>query len=456
MKILQLATALLCSSAVMAHYTLDYPASRGFSDDKEPEAPCGGFNTAANRTQFPLTKGFLQINSGHVTADIKVNVVYGDNPTAADFTSAGATPASSFSIKNPGDSCIPLDLSTFKGAADKTNATIQIIYNGGDSPLYQCADVTLVSSAPAFDSSKCKNVGAAPSTSSPGGAAPTSAGSLVSMKGAMTATVAVVMAVVSAPQRATISGEVIASPKSKRQSGEIIGIGPNSRLAVQLLDASRMDTPPVTLNEQVFHIGPLEQLNFPIAFHLSYDTSLIHPHHSLCIAARVVSTASEEEELLTWMCTARYPVITQNHPSDNISVEIARVTKCGAGPAVRRLCSLSGSIIASESVPADRATRGIGPNSRIVVQLLDVSLMDVSSLTLSEQTILTGPEESRPFPIAFSLGYFKEGVDQRNMYSVSVRVETQGDLAWCSTSFHPVLTRGDPIDEIQVDIDFLS
>ncbi|KAF9927572.1 hypothetical protein BGZ75_003395 [Mortierella antarctica] len=196
MKILQLATALLCSSAAMAHFTLDYPTSRGFSDDNEPVAPCGGFNNAANRTQFPLTKGFLQINSGHVSADIKVNVVYGNNPTAADFISAGATPASSLSVKNPGDSCLPLDLSTFKGATDKTNATIQIIYNGGDSPLYQCADVTLVSSAPAFDSSKCKNVGAEPSTTSPGGAAPSNAGSLVSMKGAMTATVALIMTAV--------------------------------------------------------------------------------------------------------------------------------------------------------------------------------------------------------------------------------------------------------------------
>ncbi|CAO3572445.1 unnamed protein product [Mortierella alpina] len=196
MKILQLATALLCSSAAMAHFTLDYPTSRGFSDDNEPQAPCGGFNSAANRTQFPLTKGFLQINSGHVTADIKVNVVYGNNPAAADFTSAGATPASSLSIKNPGNSCLPLDLSTFKGAADNTNATIQIIYNGGDSPLYQCADVILVSSAPSFDTSQCKNVGTAPSTTSPGGTAPSNVGCLVSMNGVKTATAALILAVV--------------------------------------------------------------------------------------------------------------------------------------------------------------------------------------------------------------------------------------------------------------------
>lgn len=56
MKVLTLATMLLCSSVAMAHYTLDYPPSRGFSDDDEPIAPCGGaaYNAAGNRTQFPL------------------------------------------------------------------------------------------------------------------------------------------------------------------------------------------------------------------------------------------------------------------------------------------------------------------------------------------------------------------------------------------------------------------
>ncbi|KAG0208508.1 hypothetical protein BGX28_000562 [Mortierella sp. GBA30] len=194
MKVLALATTLLCSSAVMAHYTLDYPQSRGFSDDNEPTAPCGGFNSVANRTQFPLTKGFLQIYSAHVSADLKINVVYGNNPSAADFTAAAATPAGSLSINHPGNACLPLDLSSFKGAANNTNATIQIIYNGGDSPLYQCADVVLVTSAPAFNTSMCQNNNGGASTTSPGGATPTNAGSTVLVKGAATAAAALLMA----------------------------------------------------------------------------------------------------------------------------------------------------------------------------------------------------------------------------------------------------------------------
>ncbi|KAI7822160.1 hypothetical protein BC939DRAFT_398159 [Gamsiella multidivaricata] len=189
---------LLCSSAAMAHYILDYPQSRGFDDDKEPTAPCGGFDTVGNRTQFPLSNGFLEIESFHVKADIKINVAYGNAPSAADFTTAAATPASSISINHPGLACLPLDLSSFNGAANNTNATIQVVYNGGDSPLYQCADVVLVTSAPAFNQSMCvNNSNSSPSPSTSGsGTSPTNtseAGAALSAKGIFTAAVAVLL-----------------------------------------------------------------------------------------------------------------------------------------------------------------------------------------------------------------------------------------------------------------------
>ncbi|KAF9922737.1 hypothetical protein FBU30_007134 [Linnemannia zychae] len=191
MKVLTLITMLLCSSAAMAHYTLDYPPSRGFSDDNEPIAPCGGsaYNAAGARTPFPLAKGFLQISSFHPTASVQVNIAYGNNPTVADFTAASSTPAGTIQVTHPFQSCLPLDLSNFKGAADNTNATIQLVYNGGDSPLYQCADVILVNSAPSFDQSKCID-NANPSSTSPGTPKPTSGASAFSIKRTVTSTVA--------------------------------------------------------------------------------------------------------------------------------------------------------------------------------------------------------------------------------------------------------------------------
>ncbi|KAK3819176.1 MAG: hypothetical protein J3R72DRAFT_459932 [Linnemannia gamsii] len=192
MKVLTLATMLLCSSAAMAHYTLDYPPSRGFSDNDEPIAPCGGaaYNAAGARTPFPLTKGFLQISSFHPTASVQVNVAYGNNPAVADFTTASTTPAGTIQVTHPFQSCLPLDLSTFKGAANNINATIQLVYNGGDSPLYQCADVILVTAAPSFDQSKCVDNANGPT---PDASKPNNGASAFSVKGAAVTTAAAVV-----------------------------------------------------------------------------------------------------------------------------------------------------------------------------------------------------------------------------------------------------------------------
>ncbi|KAF9545117.1 hypothetical protein EC957_011272 [Mortierella hygrophila] len=195
MKVLTLATMLLCSSAAMAHYTLDYPPSRGFSDDDEPIAPCGGtaYNAAGNRTQFPLTNGFVQISSFHPSASVQVNIAYGNNPTAADFTTASSTPVDSVQVTHPFQSCLPLNLTSVAGAANNVNATIQLIYNGGDSPLYQCADVVLVTAAPSFNQSMCiDNSGSTPSATSPGAPKSTSGASAFSVKGAAATTAAAV------------------------------------------------------------------------------------------------------------------------------------------------------------------------------------------------------------------------------------------------------------------------
>ncbi len=37
------AAALLLAGAASAHFTLDFPPTAGFDEDKEPTAPCGGF-----------------------------------------------------------------------------------------------------------------------------------------------------------------------------------------------------------------------------------------------------------------------------------------------------------------------------------------------------------------------------------------------------------------------------
>ncbi|KAG0251471.1 hypothetical protein BG011_007587 [Mortierella polycephala] len=189
MKVLSLASLLLCSSAAMAHYSLDYPPTRGESESKEIVSPCGGFNDVGARIQFPLTRGFVQVNSGHPNSKVDVNIAYGNNPSAADFTAAADKPIASLTIDVPRKACMTVDLTKSQDAVDNTNATIQIVYNDGHDILYQCSDVVLVTSAEGFDLTKCVN-------EKPTGPTPTvaAAAAAVSVKSAATAVVAVLMA----------------------------------------------------------------------------------------------------------------------------------------------------------------------------------------------------------------------------------------------------------------------
>ncbi|OZJ04698.1 hypothetical protein BZG36_02534 [Bifiguratus adelaidae] len=170
-------SALALTWTVSAHYQLTYPASRGFIDTSEPTAPCGGFNNVnTTRFSFPLHNGFVVINSEHVQASIQMYLVIGNNPSTQAFNQN--TTIDNLSIKQPGLNCLSANLANVTGAADGVNATIQLLFNAGDGILYQCADVTLSSSA-SLNQSECPQLigGSSNSSSSPSGSASASSGS---------------------------------------------------------------------------------------------------------------------------------------------------------------------------------------------------------------------------------------------------------------------------------------
>ncbi|KAF9110975.1 hypothetical protein BGX27_005550 [Mortierella sp. AM989] len=227
-------------------------------------------------------------------------------------------------------------------------------------------------------------------------------------------------------------------------------IGPNSRITVRLLDVSLMGAPSVTLSEHVILTGPTESLFFPIPYTLTYDNRQFHSHQSISVAARVVDVSFTEENL-TWISTTRNSVLTHGNPSDDVDIEVQAIQNYNSP-----LSTLSGTIIPSQNVAVSNS--GIGPNSKVLIQLLDVSLMDAPSITLSEQVIATGPEEIKLFPIEFSLQYDPKNIEDHHIYSLSVRVEdvNSDNLTWISTSYHNVLTRGEPSDAIEVNVDLLQ
>lgn len=136
-----LLSTVLSLAVVSAHFTLDYPASRGFSDDEEPSAPCGGFNSVStNRSSFPMSGGRYQIDSHHAQASVEV--VF-----SRDGETFGQSPAETYTMTGLGTLCGVLSTSALAGYEEGSNVTMQIIYKASSesSALYQCADLTLTS-----------------------------------------------------------------------------------------------------------------------------------------------------------------------------------------------------------------------------------------------------------------------------------------------------------------------
>ncbi|KAJ4476748.1 hypothetical protein J3R30DRAFT_3658014 [Lentinula aciculospora] len=143
-------TALILSglfAVVSAHFQLQFPPPRGtFVEDQEPTF-CDGYDSvASNRTSFPLNNGIISLNSEHPQWTAAVFITNASNPTSFDnFTQI--TPFFQENIE--GSFCMQFDLSQTNatGLTNGENVTIQFLFDGGDGNLFQCADLTLDTSA---------------------------------------------------------------------------------------------------------------------------------------------------------------------------------------------------------------------------------------------------------------------------------------------------------------------
>ncbi|CUA77477.1 hypothetical protein RSOLAG22IIIB_02492 [Rhizoctonia solani] len=180
------AIAALAATAT-AHFTLDWPPSRGFNEDIENQF-CGGFNNVGTRSSFPLGAAGVNIDSHHDTANVIVLISFDSNPqniTQFSNSSNGAQLTSFIKLDKQGEACLPVNIQSLglSNVSNGTNATIQIQFDGGDGNLYQCADVTLLSNFVAPSNVSCASSATGTATSS--GAAATSTSPSGSGNGAL-------------------------------------------------------------------------------------------------------------------------------------------------------------------------------------------------------------------------------------------------------------------------------
>ncbi|KAH9006004.1 hypothetical protein EDB86DRAFT_3061712 [Lactarius hatsudake] len=139
-------------TVVNAHFQVSYPPPRGpFDEDNEVNFCDNYVNAVSNRSEFPLSGGFVTLNSEHTSWSLAILLSTVQDPTSFNnfTTSSGQQQfARNFaSGSGEGGFCIPLDLNNtgISGVQNNANVTIQFLFNGGDGSLYQCADLTLVS-----------------------------------------------------------------------------------------------------------------------------------------------------------------------------------------------------------------------------------------------------------------------------------------------------------------------
>ncbi|KAI0639191.1 hypothetical protein C8Q77DRAFT_1204722 [Trametes polyzona] len=185
-------------TAVSAHFQLQYPPPRGdFVASKEVGFCDGYVDAVSNRTVFPTKGGKISINSEHPSWTLGGVIATVQNPNSFDnFTSGGQFQfvVPFFKTSGEGGFCFPIDLAAqnISGVKDGANVTIQLIYDGGDGQLYQCADLTLSDSATVPDSVQCTNATNAAvtpvssSVAAPTATSPTSSGSASGSSGSPT------------------------------------------------------------------------------------------------------------------------------------------------------------------------------------------------------------------------------------------------------------------------------
>lgn len=125
-----------------AHFTIEYPGSRGFEEEKHGEWPCGSFNEpSSTRASFPLTGGPLQITSSHTRQLLQVLMAVGNNP-GENFNYVVVP---TFQQTAPKEFCFgDVTIPRIEGVnlTEGSNATLQVISGGGEGGLYAVSSIT--------------------------------------------------------------------------------------------------------------------------------------------------------------------------------------------------------------------------------------------------------------------------------------------------------------------------
>lgn len=84
------------------------------------------------------------------------------------------------------------------------------------------------------------------------------------------------------------------------------------------------------------------------------------------------------------------------------------------------------------------------PDSRVIVTISDVSLMDAPSVTIAQNQISTAGQQ---VPISFAVSYDRARIQPGRTYAVSARIlDKRGELVWITDTRNPLPPPGQSIE----------
>jgi putative lipoprotein len=88
------------------------------------------------------------------------------------------------------------------------------------------------------------------------------------------------------------------------------------------------------------------------------------------------------------------------------------------------------------------------PDAVVTVRIEDVSKADTIAEVIGEQLIHT---DGAQVPIPFEVDYDADQIEENHSYSLRVRIEdSAGKLLWINDTSVPVITRGNPTQDVEV------
>jgi len=161
-------------------------------------------------------------------------------------------------------------------------------------------------------------------------------------------------------------------------------------------------------------------------------------------------TPPSTSEPATAVPTPSDPVVEPSAPVTEPTVEPVSPEEPAGGPITPDDGSTDTATVSGDITYRERIA--LSPDATVEVKLVDVSLADAPSKTITEITIA----DAGQVPISFEIEYDPEAIDERFTYAIQAKIYERGELRFVTASHYPVLTRDSASHDLDIVLQMVA